>query len=252
MSLLPVSSNLTDNKAIPNSSSATSRDKMPLSILKKTQHPKRMTKADLTKLAQKLSSLPTCVDSQEALREKSGYDSGKQFPDQLYKNGVQKTLLEQWLSEEPQVNVLDGRTRNFDSSYAGREWAAYLRVRNPDATVLRVYPKDRTASPEGVLGQILISLVVNLVKLAPSEFQLKLAPSKEDFGNLARGGSDGVAAGIAILDMLPPLELRNDMLLCIVDGLRLAQIGQNLEQVETFKLVLERVMKRNHCHLLYT
>ncbi|KAI1267988.1 hypothetical protein F5Y18DRAFT_442390 [Xylariaceae sp. FL1019] len=226
---------------------------MPLILFgKKPQQPKRMTKSDLTKYAQKLSSLRICVDSEEALQEKSGYDNGKQFSQQLYKNGVQKNLMDQWRSQKTEVNVLDGQYRNFDSSYAGREWAAYLRVRSPDATVLRVYPKDKTASPEDILVQILISLVVNMIRLVPAEFELPLpTPRKELFESLAEGGSLGIDYGLDILEYLPPLESRGNML-CVVDGLRLADAGENGKRVDEFKQVLEKVLGRNQADLLYT
>jgi hypothetical protein len=93
---------------------------------------------------------PTTPDI-KTLNEKRGYNNSKQFPHDLYKRGVQKQLLEHWLTTEPTVFVLGSSRYNFDAGHAGCEWGAFLRVRHPAAVILRVYPKVRAAMADNIV-----------------------------------------------------------------------------------------------------
>ncbi|KAI3324181.1 hypothetical protein HD806DRAFT_543577 [Xylariaceae sp. AK1471] len=222
------------------------------SILKQALGKVVMTREDLCKLSKGLEATYIFVDHFEALEEKRGYDNGKQFPHNLYKRGIQKQLLNHWLSPEPTVFVLDGNGFNFDAGEAGREWAAFLRVRNPDAIVLRVYPKDRTATADHILCQILSSLVYNLITLVPGEFERVPGLCKRNFQLPAQGGPQGIDAGLKILGGLPLLGLGGCRILCIVDSLDLAETENAVGDVRELTAVLGKVLAQNHGHLLYT
>ncbi|KAK5626560.1 hypothetical protein RRF57_002275 [Xylaria bambusicola] len=185
-----------------------------------------MTKEDLIKLVNRLDAVYNCVAHFEALEEKRGYDNGKQFPANLYKGGTQKLLLDHWLSDGPNVFVLDGDGYNFDAGLASCEWAAFLRVRDPGAIVLRVYPKDRAAKVEHILCQLLSSLIRNLTVLVPEKFDKVPDLCKRNFELLAQGGSEGMDAELRILEALPLLELNEGRMLCIVNGLNRAEDGR--------------------------
>ncbi|RWA13148.1 hypothetical protein EKO27_g1960 [Xylaria grammica] len=210
-----------------------------------------MTREDLLKLAKRLDITFNCVVHFEALEEKRGYDNGKQFPAELYKGGIQKRLLDNWFSKEPNIYTL-GDGYNFNAGLAGCEWAAFLRVRNPDAVVLRVYPKDRTAGAEHILCQLLSSLIYNFATLVPGDFDRVPDLWKRNFEVLAQGGAQGISAGLRILEALPPLELRGRKILCIVDALDLAEAGNTSDEVKKLTAVLRRILARNSGHLLYT
>ncbi|KAF2971546.1 hypothetical protein GQX73_g1983 [Xylaria multiplex] len=218
------------------------------SVLKRAFIRKIMTKEGLLKLAKRLDAAFSCVAHFEALEEKRGYDNGKQFPAELYKGGIQKRLLDNWLSNEPNIYTLsDGY--NFNAGLAGCEWAAFLRVRNPDAIVLRVYPKDRTAKAEHILCQLLSSLIYNFATLVPEKFDKVPDLCKQNFELLA---TQGISAGLRILEALPPLELYGMRILCIVDALNLAEADSTADDVKKLTAVLTRILVRNNGHLLYT
>ncbi|KAJ2991875.1 hypothetical protein NUW58_g2360 [Xylaria curta] len=211
-----------------------------------------MTKEDLTKLIKGLDSTYNCVSHFEALEEKRGYDNSKQFPATLYKGGVQKILLDHWLNSEPTVYTLGADGYNFDAGLAGCEWAAFLRVRSPDAVVLRVYPKDRTAKADHILCQLLSSLLFNFATLIPDEFDKVPDLCKRNFEAFAQGGAQGIDAGLRILEALPPLELRGRSILCVVDALNLAEADGTADRAKQLAAILARILARNNGHLLYT
>ncbi|KAI1353913.1 hypothetical protein F5Y01DRAFT_312506 [Xylaria sp. FL0043] len=213
-----------------------------------------MTKEDLSKLTEKLNSTFNCVSHFEALEEKRGYDNGKQFPADLYKGGVQKLLLDHWLSDEhePNVYTLDDKCFNFNAGMAGCEWAAYLRVRNRDAVVLRVYPKDRTAKPEHILCQLLSSLIYNFIPLVLEKFDKVPDLCKRNFELLAQGGRQGIDAGLKILEAFPPLQLQGRRMLCVVDALNLTEAESTVGNVNQLTVVLGRILVRNNGRLLLT
>ncbi|KAI0505223.1 hypothetical protein F5B22DRAFT_533909 [Xylaria bambusicola] len=211
-----------------------------------------MAKDDLIKLANRLGPVYNCVAHFEALEEKRGYDNGKQFPTNLYKGGTQKLLLDHWLSDGPDIYVLDGDGYNFDAGVAGCEWAAFLRVRDPSAIVLRVYPKDRTAKAEHILCQLLSSLIFNLAVLVPEKVDKVPDLCKTNFELLAQGGPRGIDAGLRILEALPPLDLNGGRMLCIVDGLNRAEEGNTIDKVKQLTAVLGRILARNNGRLLCT
>ncbi|KAI0545155.1 hypothetical protein F4679DRAFT_588778 [Xylaria curta] len=219
------------------------------SILKRAFGAKTMTRRDLRKLTNELDTY-SCVSHFQALEDKRGYDIGKQFPDVLYKNGTQGMLLDYWSSPGPSTHTLDGHGYNFDAGMAGCEWAAYVRVRNPNAVVLSVYPKHRTAKAKHILYQLISSLVYNLAALVPAEFEKGDGLSKRNFEALAQGGSRGIDAGLRILESLP--ELRVGSFLCIVDALNLAESDSTVADVERLMAVLGWIMARHNGHLLYT
>ncbi|KAI1341063.1 hypothetical protein F5Y15DRAFT_414185 [Xylariaceae sp. FL0016] len=212
----------------------------------------KMTKEELRKLAAGLRSAYHCVDNFEALQDKGGYDLGRQFPQDLYQNGVQKELLDLWLSREPTVHVLNSVGRRYCASQAGREWARFLRVRDKDAAILRVYVKDQNGSPEKILLRILTSLVWNLVALAPAEFERSEGLTKRQFDSLQRCDPGSFRAGIAILKGLPNFHLRGDKMLCIIDGLDIVETYATMEDLRVLDRVLRSVIGRNRGHLLYT
>ncbi|KAI1743022.1 hypothetical protein F4680DRAFT_390580 [Xylaria scruposa] len=219
------------------------------SILKRAFGAKTMTRRDLQKLANELD-IHSCVSHFQALEEKRGYDIGKQFPDVLYKRGIQKRLQDYWSSPGPSTHTLDGDGYNFDAGMAGCEWAAYVRVRNPNAVVLSVYPKDRTAKAEHILYQLTSSLVYNFATLVPAEFDKADGLSRRNFETLAQGGAQGIEAGLRILESLP--ELGVGRFLCIVDALNLAENDSTRADVRKLTAVLERILARHNGHLLYT
>ncbi|GAP86731.1 hypothetical protein SAMD00023353_2101580 [Rosellinia necatrix] len=223
-----------------------------VSKLKHVFSPKMMTNHSLSNLAKGLNSVYNCVDRFEALEDKRGYDNGKQFPAELYKRGVQKQLLDHWLSSEPRIYTVDGDGYNFDARRAGCEWAAFLRVRDPGATVLRVYPKSRTVDPEHTLCQLLSSLIYNFISLLPREFDKVPDLCRRNFELLAQGGAPGIDAGLRILEALPPLELHGGRILCIVHGLNPAGSDGAADNIRQVTAVLGRILARNDGHLLYT
>ncbi|KAI1758484.1 hypothetical protein F4782DRAFT_536985 [Xylaria castorea] len=222
------------------------------SILKRAFGTKTMTRRDLQKLAKEPDAVYNCVTHFEALEDKRGYDSGRQFPAELYKRGIQKRLLDYWMSPGPSTHTLDGNGSNFEAGMAGCEWAAYLRVRNPNAVVLRVYPKDRTAKAENILCQLISSLIYNFATLVPGEFDKVDGLSKGNFEALAQGGAQGIDAGLRILESLPELEVRSNNILCVVDGLTLAEDESTAADVKRLAAVLGRILALHNGHLLYT
>ncbi|KAI0450228.1 hypothetical protein F5B21DRAFT_442746 [Xylaria acuta] len=222
------------------------------SILKRAFGMKTMTRRDLQKLAKGLDVAYSCVAHFEAFEDKRGYDNGKQFSAEFYKRGIQKTLLDHWMSSGPSTYTLDGNGCNFNAGIAGCEWAAYLRVRSPDAVVLRVYPKDRTAKAEHILCQLISSLIYNFATLVPGEFDRVDSLSKWNFEALAQGGAQGIGAGLRILESLPELEVRGDNFLCVVDALNLAENENTAVDVKKLAAVLGRILARHNGHLLYT
>ncbi|KAI3328774.1 hypothetical protein F4824DRAFT_391230 [Ustulina deusta] len=211
-----------------------------------------MTKEDLLKLAKRLDVAFNCVVHFEALEEKRGYDIGKEFPADLYKRGIQQLLLDHWLSNGPNIYTLSADGYNFSAGLAGCEWAAFVRVRNPDAVVLRVYPKDRTAKADHILCQLLSSLIYNLATLVPGKFDKVPDLGKRNFELLAQGGPQGIGAGLRILEALPPLELRGERMLCVVDALNLAEAESTADDAKKLTAVLGRILARNNGQLLFT
>ncbi|KAI8947608.1 hypothetical protein F4801DRAFT_497870 [Xylaria longipes] len=222
------------------------------SILKRALGMRTMTRRDLQKLTKRLDAVYNCVAYFEALEDKRGYDNGKQFPAELYKRGIQKKLLDHWMSTGPSTYTLDGNGYNFEAGMAGCEWAAYLRVRSPDAVVLRVYPKDRTAKAEHILCQLISSLIYNFATLVPGEFDKVDSLSKWNFEALAQGGAQGISAGLRILESLPELEVRSDHFLCVMDALNLAEDESTATDVKKLAAVLGRILARHNGHLLFT
>lgn len=225
---------------------------MSLSMIKKALGPRTMTREDLYKLAKDLHSIYKCVNHFEALREKRGYDNGKEFPHDLCKRGVEKDLLDHWYSTSPATLVLGGDGRNYHARPAGCEWAAALRVRCPDAVVLRVYSKDRTTGPEDILFQILSSLIYNLSSLVPRQFEKMPDLCRRNFELLSQGGALGLKAGVKILDALPQLQLGEVGFLCVVDSLDLAEFEETADAVSELTTSLRSLLARNNGHLVYT
>lgn len=211
-----------------------------------------MTRKALCKLTERLDSAYNCVDHFEALEEKRGYDIGKQLPAQLFKRGIESQLLEHWMSSAPSIHKLTSDGYDIEAGLTGCEWAAYLRVRNPIAVILRVYPKNRTARAEHILCQLLSSLIINLATLVPVEFNKVPDLCKENFELLAQGGARGIDAGCRIVEALPRLKLREAGMLCIVDALNVAEARGAADDVKQLKAVLSRMSARNNGHLLYT
>ncbi|KAI2621326.1 hypothetical protein GGS21DRAFT_541741 [Xylaria nigripes] len=212
-----------------------------------------LTKKELKKLTLRLDTAFNCVDHFESLEETRGYENGKQFPAELYQRGIQKRLLDNWLCSKPTIYTLSTKSHNIESpGSAGCEWAAYLRVRSPGAVVLRVYPKDRTVSPDMILCQIVSSLIFNFATLVPEEFDRVPDLCKQSFDALVQGGQLGIEAGLRILEALPPFVPCEKGLLCIVDALNLAQDGSTDHEAKRLAVILERIMARNKGHLLYT
>ncbi|KAI1309196.1 hypothetical protein F5Y03DRAFT_74494 [Xylaria venustula] len=211
-----------------------------------------MTKEDLLKYSERLDLAFNCVAHFEALEEKRGYDNGKQFPLELYKRGIQKLLLDHWLSNGPNIYTFGAEFYDFDARIAGCEWAAFLRVRDPSAVVLRVYPKDRTAKAEHILCQLLSSLICNFITLIPDKFDKVPDLHKRNFEFLAQGGPQGIDAGLRILEALPPLELHGGRILCVVDALNLAEAENNFDDVKQLTMILGRILARDDGRLLLT
>ncbi|KAI1361673.1 hypothetical protein F5Y08DRAFT_342418 [Xylaria arbuscula] len=211
-----------------------------------------ITREDLIKLSNRLDAAYNCVAHFEALEEKRGYDIGKQFPVDLYKSGTQKLLLDHWLSNEPDTCILDGDGYNFDAGLAGCEWAAFLRVRDPSAVVLHVYPKDRTGRMEHVLCQLLSSLIYNLASLVPERFEKTSSLCKRNFEVLAQGGRLGIDAGLGILESLPLLDLDGRKMLCIIQGLDRDGNGGIGDNGRPLMAVVEALLAQNNGRLLCT
>ncbi|KAH9997389.1 hypothetical protein F4779DRAFT_622948 [Xylariaceae sp. FL0662B] len=211
-----------------------------------------MTKRDLLKLADALHVSLSCVDCWEGLRDKGGYENGKQFPLKLYKNGLQQRLIERFLKDTPDVNVLDGVGYNYSASYAGGEFAKFLRVRNPNEVVLRVYVKGARDEPWRILLQLMGSLIYNMITLVSEEFEAREDLSSRNFDTFMSKRSGSFDAGLKILKALPPFDLRGKRMLCIVDGLDHAETQDTVHAVAELVSVLRELLSRNHGHLLYT
>ncbi|KAI1429684.1 hypothetical protein F5Y12DRAFT_330714 [Xylaria sp. FL1777] len=222
------------------------------SVIKQVFGINMMTREDFSKLTKRLDLAFNCVVHFEALEEKRGYDNGKQFPADLYNSGIQKLLLDHWLSNGPNIYTFDADGYNFDAGLAGCEWAAFLRVRDPDAVILRVYPKDRTTKAQHILCQLLSSLIYNFATLVPDNFDKVPDLYRRNFELLAQGGPRGIDAGLRILEALPPLELRGGRILCIVDTLNLAEEKSTVDDVKQLTMVLGRILARNNGRLLCT
>ncbi|KAI1187999.1 hypothetical protein F5B17DRAFT_429974 [Nemania serpens] len=212
---------------------------------------KTMTKKALLKLTEILSSAYNCVDRFEALEEKRGYNIGKELPAHLFKRGIEYQLLEHW-NDAPRDHELWSDGNNIAAGLVGCEWAAYLRVRNPEAIILRVDPKNRTARADRLLCELLSSLITNIATLVPAEFDIFPGLCRDNFELLARGGARGIDAGCMILEALPRLELHGTRFLCVLDALNLAELGGQADAVRQLKGVLRIVLARNRGHLLYT
>lgn len=212
-----------------------------------------MTKDKLLKSAHGMDVALDCVTHFESLQDRGGYDCRKQFPYELYKKGVQKKLIDIWMADAPSVHVLDGVGYNYSASYAGSEFAKSLRVRNREsAVVLRVYVKNQSETPKVVLLQILGSLIWSLITLVPDEFGTSEGLQKRKFETFIGRGPGSFDAGLEILRSLPPLELNGKTMLCIVDGLDLAEDESTLSQLQQLVTILRDVMSKNCAHLLYT
>ncbi|KAI0026251.1 hypothetical protein F4780DRAFT_16787 [Xylariomycetidae sp. FL0641] len=213
---------------------------------------KTMTRPELRKLASGLNSTLDCVDGFEALQEKGGYDTGRQFPQVLDKRGLQQRLLNRWLLNKPDVNALQGLYYDYPASYIGREFARYIRVRAPGSVVLRVYVKQQNTGPERCLLQLLASLIWNIISLLPPEFPRVEQLSRKNFDCLQAAGEGSLEAGLAILKSLTLLDLRNEKMLCVVDGLDLAESEDTLSMIHGFDAALRTMLASNGAHLLYT
>ncbi|KAI5866066.1 hypothetical protein GGS23DRAFT_617152 [Durotheca rogersii] len=203
--------------------------------------------------------------SEEALRraleDKGAYGYGKEFPRELYRNGLEQRLVEMWMADTPgaaRVRVLSGIVgprEGYSASCAGREFAKFLRARSPQrAVVVRVYAKNRSATPDALLLQFLGSLVWGLLALVPDAFEVSPADGlrRRHFEAFARGGADGFAAGLGILRALPRLDLEGKKMLCIVDGLDLAEDETTAENLRALMEALQHVIESNRANLLYT
>ncbi|KAI8965376.1 hypothetical protein F5Y11DRAFT_312936 [Daldinia sp. FL1419] len=212
-----------------------------------------MSQDKLIRSAHGLDVALDCISHFESLQDKGGYDIGKEFPYELYKKGVQQMLLNIWMANAPSIQALDGLNRNYSAGYAGREFARSLRVRCPEnAIVLRVYVKNRNASPKAVLLHILGSLIWSLIALVPREFTSSDGLHHRKFETLMSRGHGSIEAGLEILESLPPLELGGRKLLCIVDGLDLAEERNTLERLQRLLAILGDVIWKNRAHLIYT
>ncbi|KAI1656456.1 hypothetical protein F4813DRAFT_135392 [Daldinia decipiens] len=212
-----------------------------------------MTKDKLLKSAHGLDVALDCVTHFESLQDRGGYDCRKQFPYELYKKGVQKKLIDIWMADAPSVRVLDGVGYNYSASYAGSEFAKSLRVRNREsAIVLRVHVKNPSETPKIVLLQILGSLIWSLITLVPDEFSTSEGLHKRKFETFVGRGPGSLDAGLGILQSLPILQLDGKTMLCVVDGLDLAEDESTLSELKQLVTILRDVMAKNRAHLLYT
>ncbi|KAI1073719.1 hypothetical protein F5B20DRAFT_597280 [Whalleya microplaca] len=193
-----------------------------------------------------------CVDHWEGLQDRGGYDSGKQFPQDLYNNRLQQRLIERFLKDTPDVNVLNGIGHNYSASFAGREFAKFLRVRNPNDIVLRVYVKGSPREPWKILIQLIASLIYNMITLVPDEFEVCGDITSQNFVTFMRRREGSFDAGLKILKALPALDLKGRRILCIVDGLDYAETQDTVHAVSELVSALREVLAKNHGHLLYT
>ncbi|KAI1472723.1 uncharacterized protein F4812DRAFT_464758 [Daldinia caldariorum] len=212
-----------------------------------------MTKDKLLKRANGLDEVFNCVTHFESLQDRGGYDYAKQFTSELYKKGLQQRLIEIWMADAPSVHVLDGVGYNYSASYLGREFAKSFRVRNRDsAIVLRIYVKNRNEPPREVLLHILGSLIWSLVALVSREFSASEGLHTKEFKMFISRGTECFDSGLRILQSLPLLELDSKKMICIVDGIDLAEDRDTLSQLQQLLAVLCDVMSKNRAHLLYT
>ncbi|KAI2633088.1 hypothetical protein GGS26DRAFT_555270 [Hypomontagnella submonticulosa] len=232
---------------------------MPASTMKNLFRSKTVTREKLQDRAQGLNVALDCVSHGESLEGKGayGYGNSKEFPEVLYKAGVERDLFRMFYSPTPQVKVLDEVSNmtmyKYSAAYAGREWAKYLRAARPDeALVVRVYAKNREAPPATVLMQLLGSLVWSFITLVPREFDAVEDLRRHNFEALMGGGPDRFDAGVRILSALPKFRLGKRRLFCIVDGLHLAEGKETSSHVATLVAVLRDVVAKNDGHILYT
>ncbi|KAI0104989.1 hypothetical protein GGR51DRAFT_200303 [Nemania sp. FL0031] len=221
------------------------------SIFKNTLTRSTMKRSDLFKLTKLIDSAFLPISYFEAFEDKRGYNIGKEFPLDLYKRGIQRTLDNHW-THPPSIYTLDDHNFNFSARIAGCEWAALLRARDPNAIILRVWPRDRIAGAPHILCQLFSSLIRNFATLAPAEFDKDPDLSKRNFELLVQGGTQGIHAGLKILEALPPFDLGNKKLLIVVDGLNLAEVDSTADYVKQLRVVLGEKATRNRGHLLYT
>ena len=66
------------------------------------------------------------------------------------------------------------------------------------------------------------------------------------------GGPEGFEAGLRILLALPQLSLRKRKLLCVVDGLDLAESRDTMNEVQRLVAVLRDLVAKNGGNILYT
>ncbi|KAI2628511.1 hypothetical protein GGR54DRAFT_346632 [Hypoxylon sp. NC1633] len=226
---------------------------MSLSNLGRLINSKVTTKQDLLNIAAGLDVALDCIDNFIALRDK-GYSFGMQFRFDHYPIGAtERGLVEMWRSSStPNVSVLHDESNRL-ASRAGREFAYFLRDRYyKSAIVLRVYVTNKEERPRKILLRLLASLIWNLISLVPNEFD----PSDDlrgwYFMKLMNHGSGSFDAGLRILEALPLLDLRGKRLLCIVDGLDLAEHEATVSRLEGLTAALNDVVGKNHGLLLYT
>ncbi|KAI0376457.1 hypothetical protein F5Y04DRAFT_210355 [Hypomontagnella monticulosa] len=216
-----------------------------------------MTREQLLEKAEELFTALRCVSHEESLWGKGGYEYGREIPDEIYKHGLLSKLLRLSGQVTPQVKVLDGKGLgfNYNASYVGREFAKYLRARDPEESlVLRVYVKNLSAQPPPgtVLMQLLGSLVWSFVAIVPREFDASEDLRRRNFQTLMSGGPEGFEAGLRILLALPQLKLGKRKLLCVVDGLDLAESRDTMNEVRRLVAVLRDLVAKNGGNILYT
>ncbi|KAI1131154.1 hypothetical protein F5Y10DRAFT_287907 [Nemania abortiva] len=221
------------------------------SIFKRPRSKSTIKRSELIRLTKPLDSAFLPISYFEAFEDKRGYDIDKRFPTDLRDGGIERLLQDHWNSIAPSIYTLNDYDLGFDASRAGCEWAACLRVRDPSAVILRVYPRDRYSGGAHILCQLLSSLICNFATLARDELDNVPDLSKANFEILAQGGAVGVSVGLRILEALPPFQFPWKML-CVVDGLGLAKTDSTINEVAQLKAILERIITRNRGHLLYT
>ncbi|KAI1387849.1 uncharacterized protein F4822DRAFT_407788 [Hypoxylon trugodes] len=227
--------------------------KMPVPSLKTVFKTGRMTRNELIKISKGMDTALNCVSHFEGLQDKGGYGFGQQFPYELYKNGLQQRLVAMCMAHTPGVHVLDYVGYDYSAAYVGREFARFLRVRNQEsAVVLRVYVKDRRAAPKMILLQLIGSLIWNMISLVPSEFDGSEYLRSRLFEELMNCGPNSFDAGLRILEALPLLELSGKKMVCIVDGLDLAEEARTLGQLQSLLAVFRGVIAKNRGNILYT
>ena len=117
---------------------------------------------------------------------------------------------------------------------------------------MRVYPKHRRVTVEHILCQPLSSLIYNLADLVPERFDKLPDLGKRNFELLAPGGALGIDAGLRILETLPPLDLDERKMLCVMDGLSRAENRDIAGDGRRLIGVLGRFLARNNGRLLCT